>query len=1071
MTTPAGIFRPGTDIVGVALDMMCSVCDHLNQISACLGAAAANSGSRSAACAASGINAVCNPSISSGFAAAVDCGAAFFPLSGCATSILQTSGCLGGVAFADNQTGAFVDSILCLRSAAFGCTGPLGVAAGIAVAGGECALQLDGFDERRRRLRSRRQRDDARAVHSFILTAHMVANYADLQANLFGNPAVTQIHSSNWSAVWAAAVASDSPGGAYLTTTEVAAVITALPTDSAVNQSMLSTYVLYHNRTLEAISAGNASGSSDNEYMNMTAYAEQQRQYAADTDVVIRNGFPDIMSAHVHAAAAVEAAAANPRGGVCASVRLRIEQELTLTRTAFEARLELSNGGESALTNVSVTFRITRPGVLGSQAAHFAIGDPALTEITGLNGSGVLLGGATGVATWLMMPYGSAAPLEDTVYLVGGTLQHTVDGATSSHRLYPATITVRPDASIHVRYFLPRHVLGDDPFTRDVVEPQVPVTLGMLMTNNGHGAAADVSLVSGQPEIVDNERGLLVSFQIVGAILGDAPVVPSLRVHIGDFPPRSAVQVRWLMTASLSGRFTEFNASFVGSNPLGDPELNLVRGVEAHTLAHVVWLTGPDNDGLPDFLADDAVEPANFPEAVYDSRNGTTPHPVRRLRVTNTTFAVGNVAIVECELVLAAEYAYLKLANPYPGLYPEAVQVTQPGQPPRNVTVGYNAWRTVWVTHLASGAVQVDDDVHAFAMVAPGPVLYTMRFGASAPPTMAIPALQAPSGSPSRSAPTQLVTLTQSPTFPPTVSLIGSPTASPEPGSTPGPSQDPTPEPTGFPASSTPTRRGETWPPSSAPSTSVPSSRPTISPSPFPTRTPSALPTVPPSTSPSLSPTLAPTLSPTLSPTASPTFSPSRSPTLSPSAAPTTAPSTSPTTSPSALPSLSPTISPSSTSQDMSTSTKDNSSNSDQSNLWWILILFVVLIFIILAIKKCKRSETSRLSGHDNEFNSDTVAMTINTYHNPEFKAEQLTGIGGAGPAEHTTTDSTSFSSFLPLPQLSPVKRGRDEALPAVRVPNPNIAGRLSPELNNKVEPSGNDLQPPHTTQTSSSNA
>lgn len=44
--------------------------------------------------------------------------------------------------------------------------------------------------------------------------------------------------------------------------------------------------------------------------------------------------------------------------GVCASVRVRIEQEMTLTRIGFEARLEISNGGDSNLENVTGKRRV-----------------------------------------------------------------------------------------------------------------------------------------------------------------------------------------------------------------------------------------------------------------------------------------------------------------------------------------------------------------------------------------------------------------------------------------------------------------------------------------------------------------------------------------------------------------------------------------------------------------------------------------------------------------------------------------------------------------------------------------
>jgi hypothetical protein len=39
--------------------------------------------------------------------------------------------------------------------------------------------------------------------------------------------------------------------------------------------------------------------------------------------------------------------------GVCASVRIRIEQELTLTRIGFDASLEIWNNGEFSLENLT----------------------------------------------------------------------------------------------------------------------------------------------------------------------------------------------------------------------------------------------------------------------------------------------------------------------------------------------------------------------------------------------------------------------------------------------------------------------------------------------------------------------------------------------------------------------------------------------------------------------------------------------------------------------------------------------------------------------------------------------
>lgn len=56
------------------------------------------------------------------------------------------------------------------------------------------------------------------------------------------------------------------------------------------------------------------------------------------------------------------------------------------------------------------------------------------------------------------------------------------------------------------RYYQQEISYSDDPFT-DFIEPAVPFVLGTLVRNAGAGEATDVSLVSGQPEIIENEKG------------------------------------------------------------------------------------------------------------------------------------------------------------------------------------------------------------------------------------------------------------------------------------------------------------------------------------------------------------------------------------------------------------------------------------------------------------------------------------------------------------------------------------------------------------------------------------
>lgn len=64
-----------------------------------------------------------------------------------------------------------------------------------------------------------------------------------------------------------------------------------------------------------------------------------------------------------------------------------------------------------------------------------------------------------------------------------------------------------------------------------------------------------MSIASGQPIIVDNEKGLLVNFKIIGTQVGSQPMQPSLVVNFGNIEPQSTVVARWLLTSSLQVKY------------------------------------------------------------------------------------------------------------------------------------------------------------------------------------------------------------------------------------------------------------------------------------------------------------------------------------------------------------------------------------------------------------------------------------------------------------------------------------------------------------------------------------
>ncbi len=57
-----------------------------------------------------------------------------------------------------------------------------------------------------------------------------------------------------------------------------------------------------------------------------------------------------------------------------------------------------------------------------------------------------------------------------------------------------------------------------------------------------------------QPKIVDNAKGLYVSFSIVGVLLGLVQQPAALSVTIGDIPPASTAEIRFLLTSTLAVR-------------------------------------------------------------------------------------------------------------------------------------------------------------------------------------------------------------------------------------------------------------------------------------------------------------------------------------------------------------------------------------------------------------------------------------------------------------------------------------------------------------------------------------
>ena len=278
----------------------------------------------------------------------------------------------------------------------------------------------------------------------------------------------------------------------------------------------------------------------------------------------------------------------------------------------------------SDLEQVQIELLITNADTAVESNLLFSIGNETLSGSLRSDGNGwILPSNESGAAEWLIVPLSEAAPSENQDYNIGGTFSYKTTDRNVSIPLLPTRITVAPDPSLIIHYFWEKFVVGDNPFT-DETEPSVPFALGVAIHNAGYGVAMNLHITSGQPEIIDNEKGLLVTFKIIGASIGSESVTPSLSVDFGDIPAMTTKVARWWMISSLQGEFMNYSATFEYINPLGNPRLSLLDELVIHDLIRNVQIYQEgEYDGILDFLVNDKSDLFDIPDALYSSKTFT----------------------------------------------------------------------------------------------------------------------------------------------------------------------------------------------------------------------------------------------------------------------------------------------------------------------------------------------------------------------------------------------------------------------------------------------------------------
>ena len=472
-----------------------------------------------------------------------------------------------------------------------------------------------------------RQRRNANAgeqiLNDLVEAVYPIQQTIALGTEVLGeNTWIYSVNDSQWLANTLRPTLDDeSEAGVMISPSELSTILFA-PPPNGTTIAMVARMVERINNTISGWNNGQLEPLDGANMASFSAVQQFAQNINISNDLALRKGFPTFLDAYIFASGEVNRMSnLEDEVGVCAVVRIHITQEIALTREAFEARLEIENQETLPLEQINIDIVIV-DALTGNRATHlFSIGNGTLSgSITTVNSGWMLPSDESGTIAWLIIPYSEAAPETNQIYTVGGSFNYIVDGENITVPLLPTPISVRPDPSLLVHYFLNRYVQGDDPLT-EAREPSSPFTLGVAVKNAGYGTAYSLRISSGQPEIIDNERGLLITFMIIGANMGRQSISPSLTVMFGDLAPNTTSVARWYMLSSLKGEFTGYSATFENRNPLGDPRLSILDELETHQLVRNVMMYNADEDDeILDFLVNDRNDFLEYPDGLYSSR-------------------------------------------------------------------------------------------------------------------------------------------------------------------------------------------------------------------------------------------------------------------------------------------------------------------------------------------------------------------------------------------------------------------------------------------------------------------
>ena len=498
-----------------------------------------------------------------------------------------------------------------------------------------------------------------------------------------------------------------------------------------VTESDIDAFITRWNNTIEAYALGIHSPTT--EYPNIINNLLIDEYVAKENSAytyAFSKGFGSVGELYNDALKSLNEALEDERGSVCASVTIQITQKVVMTREAFKGTLTIFNGHTTdAMQNIKLDLEIKdENGVLSNDLFH--IETSALDILTGIDGTGTLGAQEKGSATVLFIPEKGAAPTVPKSYSFGGSFSYLdpFTGVTVTKPLFPVTLDVNPSPDLYLHYFMQRDILGDDALTLDKVEPIVPAEFAVMVQNNGFGIAKNVRIESGQPKIIENEKGLAINFALIGSNLNGQPRQLGLtNIDFGNIAPMKSTIGQWWFTSDLLGHFISYEAKVTHLDSRGNPDLSLISGATLHELIRSVRVYSGVEDGINDFLVNEVQDAKEFPDVIYLSNGGILDvYPA----VSQSTSG-SIVANHEIELTVTPDqigWNYIKFNDPGNGAYKIFSVTREDGQ----VIPLDNVWQT-HVTMPDGKDPVYENMIHFLDVFAAGtPQKYTIRFTAPA---------------------------------------------------------------------------------------------------------------------------------------------------------------------------------------------------------------------------------------------------------------------------------------------------------------------------------------------------